>query len=246
MTESSPTSASLPPRYQAYGLATLGGVLYFLGWAWFGFWPLSLLCLVPLWGALELGLERSWRHTLAVAWLYGTVTCAGGYHWLVEFLDVFSGYGYAASALFWLLFSAYLGFNFAVYGLVYRALRLRGWETSVVAIPVLLLIEWLYPSLFPTYLSNGLQHQTTMVQIADLGGPMLVTVVVALVNLSIYEAARWWPRRQNAPKLVWGLTVAALAFTLIYGTARIAQIEARMEAAPVLRLGIVQVNMGIF
>jgi hypothetical protein len=93
-------------------------MLYFLGWAGFGFWPLSLLCLVPLWGALELGLGRTWRHTLAVAWLYGTVTCAGGYHWLVQFLDVFSGYGYAASTFFWLAFSAYLGFNFAVYGLI--------------------------------------------------------------------------------------------------------------------------------
>jgi len=246
VTESISTSASLPPRYQAYGLAMLGGVLYFLGWAGFGFWPLSLLCLVPLWGALELGLGRTWRHTLAVAWLYGTVTCAGGYHWLVEFLDVFSGYGYAASALFWLIFSAYLGFNFAVYGLIYRALRLRGWETSIVAIPVLLLIEWLYPSLFPTYLSNSLQHQTTVVQIADLGGPMLVTVVMALVNLSIYEATRWWPRRDRAPKLVWGLTAAAVALTVIYGTVRIAQVEAQMEAAPVLRLGVVQVNMGIF
>jgi apolipoprotein N-acyltransferase len=246
VTQSSSTSASPPPRYQSYSLATLGGVLYFLGWAGFGFWPLSLLCLVPLWGALELGLERTWRHTLAVAWWYGTVTCAGGYHWLVEFLDVFSGYGYAASALFWLVFSAYLGFNFAVYGLIYRALRLRGWKTSTVAIPVLLLIEWLYPSLFPTYLANSLQHQTTLVQIADLGGPMLVTVIIALVNLSIYEASRWWPRRRNAPRLVWGLTVASLAFTLIYGTIRIAQVEAQMETAPILRLGIVQVNMGIF
>ena len=246
MTDSSSTSASPPPRYQAYTLATLGGVLYFLGWAGFGFWPLSLLCLVPLWGALELGLGRSWRHTLAVAWLYGTVTCAGGYHWLVEFLDVFSGYGFAASALFWLVFSAYLGFNFAFYGLIYRALRLRGWDTSIVAIPVLLVIEWLYPSLFPTYLSNSLQQQTTMVQIADLGGPMLVTAVVALVNLSLYEASRGWSRQKRAPKLVLGLTVAALAFTLIYGTIRIAQVDAQMEAAPVLRLGIVQVNMGIF
>ena len=33
---------------------------------------------------------------------------------------------------------------------------------------------------------------------------------------------------------------------MIYGTARIAQVEAQLEAAPVLRLGIVQVNMGIF
>jgi apolipoprotein N-acyltransferase len=224
----------------------LGGALYFLGWAGFGFWPLSLVCLVPLWGALELGLGRTWRHSLAVAWLYGTVTCAGGYHWLVEFLDVFSGYGYAASTLFWLLFSAYLGFNFAVYGLIYRALRKRGWSTSFVAIPTLLLIEWLYPSLFPTYLSNSVFAQTVFVQIADLGGPMLVTVVVALVNLSFYEAWRWWRARRPAPKAIWGLTVAAIAFTMIYGMIRIAQVEAELEKAPILRVGIVQVNMGIF
>ncbi|TFH32247.1 MAG: apolipoprotein N-acyltransferase [Myxococcales bacterium] len=246
MTESPSTNASRPPRRQAYGLAVVGGVLYFLGWAGFGFWPLSFICLVPLWRALELGLGRTWRHTLAVAWLYGTVTMAGGYHWLVEFLDVFSGYGYAASALFWLVFSAYLGFNFVVYGLIYRALRLRGWSASLIAVPVLILIEWLYPSLFPTYLSNSVQDQTHLVQIADLGGPMLVTAVMGLVNLSVYEAWSWRARRRPAPKGVWALTVAAIAFTVAYGTVRIAQVEAQMEVAPVLRLGIVQVNMGIF
>ncbi|UCF48445.1 MAG: hypothetical protein JSU89_14985, partial [Myxococcales bacterium] len=123
MTEKTAPATSLQPPYQAYGLAILGGAFYFLGWAGFGFWPLSLLCLVPLWGALELGLERTWRHTWAVGWLYGTVTCAGGYHWLVEFLEVFSGYGYAPSALFWFVFSAYLGLNYAFYGLAYRVLR---------------------------------------------------------------------------------------------------------------------------
>jgi apolipoprotein N-acyltransferase len=246
VTEGTPTITSPGPRYQAYGLAILGGVLYFLGWAGFGYWPLSLLCLVPLWGALELGLERTWRHSVAVAWLYGTVTCAGGYHWLVEFLEVFSGYGYAASALFWLLFSAYLGFNFAVYGLVYRTLRRRGWTTSFVAIPTLLLIEWLYPSLFPTYLSNSLYAQTPLIQIADLGGPMLVTVVIALVNLSIYQTWRWRRGSCATPKALWGITAAAIAFMAIYGNVRIAQVEADMEAAPILRMGIVQVNMGIF
>lgn len=246
MTKSSPTSLSPGPRHQAYGLAALGGVFYFLGWAGFGFWPLSLLCLVPLWAALELGLGRSWRHGLAVAWLYGTVTCAGGYHWLVEFLEVFSGYGYAASGLFWLLFSAYLGFNFAVYGLIYRTLRKRGWSTSLIAIPTLLLIEWLYPSLFPTYLSNSLYAQTALVQIADLGGPMLITFVVALVNLSIYEALRWRRSTRTAPKALFGITAAAVVCTAIYGAVRISQVEAEMAAAPVLRTGIVQVNMGVF
>lgn len=246
MTEIEPSASRLHPRYHAYGLAVLGGVLYFLGWAGFGFWPLAFLCLVPLWAALELGLERSWRHSLMVGWSYGTVMCAGGYHWLVEFLDVFSGYGLAASALFWFLFSAYLGFNFAIYGVLYRALRRRGWSTSTIAVPILLLIEWLYPSLFPTYLANSIQQRTIMVQIADFGGPLLVTALMALVNLSFYEASRWARRDRSMPKLIWWLTAMSLFITTIYGAVRIRQVEAEMKAAPALRLGIVQVNMGIF
>jgi apolipoprotein N-acyltransferase len=191
-------------------------------------------------------LARTWRHSLALGWTYGTVSCAGGYHWLVEFLEVFSGYGDAASALFWLLFSAYLGFNFALYGLIYGTLRRRGWQTSLVAIPPLLLIEWLYPALFPTYLGNGLHEQTILVQIADLGGPMLITALAALVNLSAYEAWRGWRKQRSGWPRVLGVTGAALALSMLYGTVRIGQVEAKMAVAPVLRMGIVQVNMGIF
>jgi len=246
VTESASTTPSLPPRRRVYGLAAVGGALYFLGWAGFGVWPLSLVCLVPLWCALELSLERTWRTALGVGWLYGTVTCAGGYHWLVGFLEVFSGYGYAASVLFWLLFSAYLGFNFAVYGLLFRALRRRGWPVVWVGIPTLLLIEWLYPALFPTYLANSLHAQTTLVQVADLGGPLLVTVAIGLVNLSLFEV---WRRRKgdvHEPLVVWAVTIAACTFLWAYGTVRIAQVEAEVGAAPVLRMGLVQVNMGIF
>lgn len=240
------TAVSQAPRAHAYALASLGGALYFLGWAGFGVWPLSLVCLVPLWVALELGSGRSWRHSLGVGWVYGIVTYAGGYHWLVGFLDVFSGYGYVASTLFWLLFSAYLGFNFALYGLLYRGLRQRGWGTSAVAIPILIVIEWLYPSLFPTYLSNSLHEQTTLVQIADFGGPLLVTIGVALINLCVFEGLGWARGRRPTPTLLWALTAMSAASALIYGTFRIDQVEAEMKAAPVLRLGIVQVNMGIF
>lgn len=246
MNGSTPPSLSSHPRRRAYSLAVLGGVLYFLGWAGFGFWPLSLICLVPLWAALELGLQRAWRHSLAVGWVYGAVMCAGGYHWLVEFLDVFSGYGYAASALFWLLFSAYLGFNFAIYGLIYRTLRRRGWPTSIVAVPILILIEWLYPALFPTYLANSLHDQVRLIQIADLGGPMLVTAVMVLINLCIFEAWRWLRQDRGLPKTIWGVTLGTVALAVIYGVVRIGSVEAQMQAAPVLRLGIVQVNMGIF
>jgi apolipoprotein N-acyltransferase len=240
------TAATLPSRRGPYALAVVGGILYFLGWAGFGIWPLALLCLVPLWAALELGLERRWWHSLAVGWVYGTVTYTGGYHWLIRFLDVFSGYGYAASILFWLLFAAYLGFNFALYGAMYWALRRRGWPTAAAAIPPLLLIEWLYPALFPTYLGNSLNTCTTLVQVADLGGPLLITLLLALVNLSIFEAWRWWRRQRGVPLLLLGVTVAAIGLAAIYGTVRIHQLEAQIAKAPKLRVGVVQVNMGIF
>ena len=69
---------SAPPRYRIYGLSLLGAVLHFLGWAGFGLWPLALVCMVPFFRSLELGLGRTWRHTLLVGWLYGAASYAGG------------------------------------------------------------------------------------------------------------------------------------------------------------------------
>ncbi len=240
------STVSRAPRYEGYGLALVGGVFYFLGWAGFGIWPLALVCLVPLWAALEQGSTRRWGHSLGLGWLYGTITYAGGYHWLIEFLEVFSGYGPAASLLFWFLFSAYLGFNFALYGIMYWALRRRGWPTVTVAIPPLLLIEWIYPSLFPTYLGNSVHELTTFVQILDLGGPLLVTTLVALVNLTLYEVWRWWRGRRAAPRRLFAWTGAVLVFAAIYGVLRVERIEDTMTEAPTLKVGVVQVNMGIF
>jgi len=233
-------------RRKAYGLVVLAGVLHFLGWAGFGIWPLALVCMVPFWAALERGLGQSWRHALALGWIYGAVSYIGGYHWLVEFLEVFSGYGRFASSAFFVAFCAYLGFDYALYAVVYRALRRRGWTITATAIPVLLLMEWVYPALFPTYLANGLHMLTWPTQIADIGGPLLISALVALANLCVYETLRYVRKTRPAPKLIWGVTAAVVASTLIYGSVRIGQIEARMAEAPTLRLGIVQVNMGIF
>jgi len=107
-------------------------------------------------------------------------------------------------------------------------------------------MEWLYPSLFPTYLGNSLHDCTTLVQIADLGGPLLITVVVALVNLSLFEGWRWLRRRRNPPSWVFAVTAVVLALSAVYGVVRMHQVEARMAEAPKLRVGLVQVNMGVF
>jgi apolipoprotein N-acyltransferase len=227
-------------------LSAFGGALHFLGWAGFGFWPLALVCMVPFWASLELGLERSWKAGLATGWVYGTVSYVGGYHWLVEFLEVFSGYGLLASVLIFLAFCIYLGFDYALYAVAYRVLRRRGWSTTAVAIPVLLLMEWAYPALFPTYLANSFHMLVLPTQIADVGGPLLITALIAIVNLSVYEALRWSIGRRRTPVLVFAVAAVSVLCALAYGVVRIDQIEARIAASPALRVGVVQVNMGIF
>ena len=229
-----------------YALAALGGALYFLGWAGFGFWPLSFIAMVPFWAALELGLQRSTRHTLFVGWFNGLVMMAGGYHWLVPFLETFSGYGLVPSALIWLIFSAYLGGESALFALLYRALRRRGWSVSFVALPCWVLIEWVYPSLFPSFLSNSMHNQPLFVQTADLGGPLLVSIPIVLTNLALFETVRWQRGQRSMPRVPWGIAIVAVGLTLAYGAMRIPQIEAAIKEAPSIRLGMVQVNMGVF
>jgi len=224
----------------------LGGLIYYLGWAGVGVWPLACVSLVPVWIALELSLERSWQGSLGVGWVYGTVMIAAGYHWLVPFFEVFSGYGLVPSLLFWLAFAAFIGLQYGVYGLAYFALRRRGWSVAASAVPAFVVLEWLYPKLFPVFLANSFHPIPIVLQIADLGGPLLVTFVAVLFNLAIFETWRFLRSHRNAPRAVWALSAASLVLTLAYGAVRIGQVEAAMAEAPELRLGIVQVNMGIF
>lgn len=233
-------------RTRAYAWAVLGGVLYFLGWAGFGYWPLALFSLVPLWVALELSIERPWHDALGVSWVYGIVMVAGGYHWLVPFFEVFSGYGSFASVGFWLAFSTFIGAQYGVYGLLYAWLRRRGWSVTLAALPTLVAAEWLYPKLFPVYLANSFSQLPALVQVADLGGPLLVTAVATMVNLTVFETWRWRRGVRAAPRAVWGATIFSVGLTVAYAMIRIPQVEATMASAPPFRVGVVQVNMGIF
>ena len=234
------------PLAFAYALAALGGAAYFLGWAGFGIWPLAVVTLVPLLTALEGSRHRSLRTAFALSLTYGTVMIAGGYHWLIEFFTVFSGYGLAMCLFFWIAFSAFIGAQFAVFGLLYRMIRDRGSSVIAAALPPWIALEWLYPKLFPVYLANSFAQLPPLVQIADLGGPLLISGVAVLVNVALFEAFRWWRGKRSAPRGIGFAAIVALALTWGYGIVRIPQVEREMAEAPALEVGVVQVNMGIF
>lgn len=230
----------------AVALAAAGGVLCFLGFLGFGLWPLSLACLAVLWRAIDAAGAGRIAPAALVGFVYGAVAHAGGFHWMWRIVDVFLDGNVFAGAVLWTLDASWFGLRFALYAVLYTLARRRGWPAAIAGVAPLLLVEWLYPALFPVHLGHALSGWMVLVQVSDLGGPLLVTALLGLVNAALYEAWRCWRGRAGIPWATWTAAVLALAGAWLYGTARTAAIERRMADAPEIRVGIVQGNLGVF
>ena len=226
-------------------LAAAGGVLCFLGYVGFGLWPLSLICLALLWQALEETRSDRWRTAALLGFTFGWVAYAGGYLWMWRIVDVYLHGNLALGALLWLAYSFWFAFRFLLCAVLYSLVRRRHGPIAVAAIAPLLVVEWLYPSLFPVYLGHALLKQTTLIQICDVGGPLLLTALLAAVNFAAFETWRWWRAERRPPVPTWIAVGAAVLLAWGYGTVRLGQIDREVATAPALRVGIVQGNLGV-
>lgn len=226
-------------------LAATGGALAFLGFVGFGLWPLALVCLVPLWQALEVtGDEPLWRAGL-VGFVFGFVAYAGGFHWMWRIVDVFLGGNVLLGSVLWTADASWFAFRFAIYAALYALVRRRGWSVAAAGIPTLLVVEWLYPMLFPVYLGHALAERILLIQISDLGGPLSLTALLALANVAVFESIRRHRGEHSHARRTWIATAVALALVCAYGAIRIHQVEGAVAAAPSLRVGVVQGNLGV-
>jgi apolipoprotein N-acyltransferase len=233
-------------RAPAFLLAALGGVCCFLGFVGFGVWPLSLVCFVPLWHALEEVKTEGIRTGAMLGFTFGFVAYLGGFHWMWCIVDVFLDGNVLLGGLFGLLDASWFALRFALYAAAYASVRRRGWSVAIAAVPPLLVIEWLHPLLFPVFLGHALARHITMIQISDVGGPLLLTALLALVNVAVFETWRWRRRQRRRPQWTWALTALGVFIVWSYGTMRIRQIDALVAATPTLRVGMVQGNLGVF
>ena len=233
-------------RMRPYGAAILAGTLYFLGFAGFDLWPLCFVALVPLLWALDAEAPiGSWR-ALRIGLLFGLVTNLGGYYWLVPTLEVFSGFSAIIAAPIAMILCAYQGGLLAFFTVLYNRARQNGWDPMLAAPFIFAAGEMVYPLLFESYFGNSLHGTPALIQIADLGGPILVTVLAVSVNVAVYLVGRAAFLRQPLPWRRPLVALVALALTLAYGAFRIHEVEARVASAPKATVGLVQVNMDVF
>lgn len=234
-----------PGRWKPWAAAALGGALYFLGYLGFGAWPLLAVFLVPLWWAIEASRPRGPAVAAGLGLAFGAVAYAGGYPWLWALVEEFlAGQRLVGAALF-ALHGLWFAAGYALYALLVRGLRGRGWPLAVAGVPPLLVVEWLQPRLFPVNAGAGLVLAPPLAQIADLGGPLLLTAFVGALNVVVFELCAAW-RGARARPIVAALAGAALlAGAVGYGRVREAQLARRSAAAPLLRVGVVQANLGL-
>src|SRR5690349_6047463 len=226
-----------------YGLAALSGVLYFLGFAGFGIWPLAFVALVPMLWVLEPEQPLSRRRLWGVGLTFGTVTKLGGYYWIGGTLERFSGFPFVVCVAIAVLLCAYEGLGLVLFSFLYRDARKRGARVSLAAVCAMCLAEWIVPPLFPHFMGASLHMLPLAIQTADLGGPLLITGLLTLANAGVFVAvrglrARRWDLREPS------IALGAWALALVYGAYRIAEVDARVASAKTLEMGLVQADMG--
>jgi apolipoprotein N-acyltransferase len=100
--------------------------------------------------------------------------------------------------------------------------------------------------LFPYYYGNHLHEFPVFLQIADLGGPLLVTALVNVMNVGVYLVARQLLRDKRV--IQWREPAMAVAITAAaagYGLYRIAQVDTQILEAEAITVGMPQLNMGM-
>jgi apolipoprotein N-acyltransferase len=224
-------------------LATVSGVLYFLAFPGIDVWPLGFVALAPLIVALR---GQTPRRAAWLGWLSGFTMTMAGFYWLLEMLQTFSGFGLPLCVLFMALLCAYQAGRIALLGFLAARAERNGWPFGLSFALGFVASEQAFPLLFPWFYAATVHPIPSLVQLAELGGPILVALPLVAANLFVAEFV--FARREGRPvrrKALLALAAAPLAAGL-YGAVRIPAVEARVAAAPKGRVGLVQANMSLF
>ena len=223
-------------RWRMLLLPALSGAFIAAAFLDFRLYPLAWVAFVPL--LWSLARARSYREALWLGVVGGLATNIPAFHWLVHTMHVFGGFPYPIAIFFYLCLSTYSAGQFVLFAAGIHRLTLG---PLGLAAPVLWVgLEFLYPNLFPWRMANTQFLMPWLTQIGDVTGPFGLSFVLLWVNAGI--TLTLLPRRRWRP-----LLAAAMATILVlgYGLFRVPIIQAAIDAAPVVRVGLIQGNVGI-
>lgn len=228
-----------------YALSVLTALLYFLafpGTAARPFAFVAFFAFVPWLYAIR---GQTPRMALKMSWLMMFIGASCGFYWLVNMLEVFSGFPLPLCLLFAAILNVYQSGRMAVTGWLYGRATERGWPHAPVFIAAFVAGELVYPLLFPWYAGVTMHDWPIMMQVADLGGPFAVSVMLMGSNLAIAELIEVY-RRMPANRVTMAVGFAVPVIAALYGKIRMSSIDAKVANAEKIRVGMVQPYNDLF
>ncbi|HMA92269.1 MAG TPA: apolipoprotein N-acyltransferase, partial [Polyangiaceae bacterium] len=216
--------------------------LYFAAFPGLDWWPVAFIAYVPLVIAL---IGRDPKQGLWLGWIAGFTMNALGFYWIPGMLARFSGFGWSSCIALSLLFWLYQGLRGGLMGwLLCRAIR-RGWPLSLGVTSAFLASEQLFPLLFPWFFAATMHRVPLMMQTADLGGPLLVGLILVAANLVFAEPVLAILRARPVRFRTLLFPLSLVCSAAVYGGLRIPQIDKELARATQIDVGLVQANLGL-
>lgn len=253
--DSSPKLAkALPAWMQVAGLsalAALGGAMIGLGWqqesrGWVGVFGISLFLMVQV--------RIRWWKAILHAYITGTTLFVVACPWLPSTVTYLAETDHSVSVAIAALYFSFQSLGLILFALIWGLLRRSGREAWLLTPLIWVGLEQLVPTLFPWPPAVLLTGDLPMLQLAEVGGVHLVSLLVvglaaffAWTLQSIWQFASQSSRSLSQRTLViWGVLAAGLLGVRVWGSTRLSELDSLLDRLPAsgLRVGLVQADTG--
>ena len=235
------------PLVHASVLALISGILLIIPFLFESMYLITLVALVPLLIAIHM---QKLIHAVLLGFVTGFCVHFIGLYWLVGTMMLFGGIALPVSIIFYFLITIAFGTLLIPFTV---ALNLANSRAITKALGGSLFIaaaytasEFVFPSVFPWRLGYPLVNVPQLVQVADLGGPYLVSFMVVLGNAVLFQVLV--ALRNLTRDFPWaGIAAVFAVFTVaaVYGHYRLGSVRDILDTAPKQRIALLQPNVDI-
>ncbi len=223
----------LSPTQRSYLAAISANICIACAWLT----PGSTLCALLGWlGAfLYVVFLHSSEKRYLPAFVGGMLLNLIGFYWLNDTIVLFGGFPPIIGALLFLLYAAASSLQFVVTVFLFQRLPSAGLPRLALAWTV---SEFITPRIFPWCLGHTQLAFSELAQIAELGGPLMITFLVLWVAEELYESCR-----SSRLKLSLCLALIALSIACLFGMQRINTFTSAEATSPSLKIAVLQANI---
>ncbi len=209
-------------------------------------WPCTWVAFVPLFMALR---GASATRAFLLGWCMETLVTWIAFYWLVGTMVRFGYIPLPLSLCFFGMIGLGNGLRLGLYTWWLRctAASIGSWWYRLLLPPcAYVMLDYLYPRVFPWDLGVTQWGAFRFIQIADVTGVPGITFLLVMCNTVITAVLPHPTRPSRAARVLMSSAFCVLLFAAIgYSAWRLPQIRHAMQQAPALRLALIQPNIGI-